>query len=393
MGLYGANTTEPFEAGSLRMAQSGDLLFVRTCHEMYALSNGEIHQANVTFSVQVSTMEVVQQSTGVSVIFFGYVTHSFNQFVLVDGQKLVAADHGDAHPRAIVLSRYEKDIDKRPLNTSCDTVDVFPLSGFTGDNNTGASVGGLEASETSYLVAGNSLYKDLIPETRKVRNIFVTCTQKDNFTSEGTALRWITSYKGNEKVSTPHLVKLSDTRFLLMWDVDGLLNYVFLDGEGNPEGEIYTSETGALSNCKPIVCNGMVTWYCTEGGVPLYYALDPENPEKVRILNEVHRVKFYPLGGEMDSDFMDVRLGKAYGKLPEPVRAGYIFKGWRPAVQGGDRVTADTIVTAYGDEKLYADWHKIEPCGENLTWEIQDRTLLIHGTGEMYDWRDLKAVP
>lgn len=60
MGLYGANTTEPFEAGSLRMAQSGDLLFVRTCHEMYALSNGEIHQANVTFSVQVSTMEVVQ---------------------------------------------------------------------------------------------------------------------------------------------------------------------------------------------------------------------------------------------------------------------------------------------------------------------------------------------
>ena len=95
----------------------------------------------------------------------------------------------------------------------------------------------------------------------------------------------------------------------------------------------------------------------------------------------------------MDSDYMDVRLGEAYGKQPEPVRAGYIFKGWRPAVQGGDRVTADTIVTAYGDEKLYADWHKIEPCGENLTWEIQDRTLLIHGTGEMYDWRDLKAVP
>ena len=56
-------------------------------------------------------------------------------------------------------------------------------------------------------------------------------------------------------------------------------------------------------------------------------------------------------------------------------------------------MTADTIVTTYGDEKLYADWHKIEPCGENLTWEIQDRTLLIHGTGEMYDWGNLKAVP
>ncbi len=393
VGLYGANTTTPFEAGSLRMVQRGDLLFVRTCHEMYALSNGEIHQANVTFSVQVSTMEIVQQSTGVSAAFFGYITHSFNQFVLVDGQKLVAVDHGDAHPRSIVLCRYEKSIDERPLNTRCDTVSVFPLSGFMGDNNTGASVGGLEASETSYLVAGNSLYKDLIPETQKVRNIFVTCTRKDNFTSEGTALRWITNYKGSEKVSTPHLIKLGDTRFLLMWVVDGLLNYAFLDGEGNLEGEVYASETGALSDCKPILCNGMVTWYCTEGGEPLYYALDPEKPEKVGILNEVHRVKFYSMEGEMDSDFMDVRLGKAYGELPEPVRAGYIFRGWYPAVHGGDRVTADTIVTAYGDEKLYAGWHKIEPCGENLTWEIQDETLFIYGAGEMYDWNYPKVTP
>lgn len=393
VGLYGANTTTPFAAGSLRMTQSGDLLFVRTCHEMYALSNGEIHQANVTFSVRISTMEVVQQSTGVSAAFFGYITHSFNQFILADGQNLVAVDHGDAHPRAVVLSRYEKSIDELPLNTRCDTVSVFPLSGFMGDNNTGASVGGLEASETSYLVAGNSLYKDLLPETQKVRNIFVTCTPKDNFTSEGTALRWITSYAGNEKVSTPHLIKLGDTRFLLMWMVDDLLNYVFLDGEGNQQGEVYTSETGALSDCKPILCNGRVTWYCTEGGEPLYYALDPENPEKVRILNEMHQVKFDPVGGEMDSDTMAVRLGEAYGELPEPVRAGYIFRGWSPTVHGDNWVTADTIVTAYGDEKLHADWYKIEPCGENLTWEIQEGTLFVYGTGEMYDWSNLKATP
>ncbi len=90
---------------------------------------------------------------------------------------------------------------------------------------------------------------------------------------------------------------------------------------------------------------------------------------------------------------MDVRLGRLMGNCREPVRAGYIFRGGVLRFRGGDRVTADTIVTTYGDEKLYADWHKIEPCRENLTWEIQDRTLLIHGTGEMYDWGNLKAVP
>ncbi len=93
-------------------------------------------------------------------------------------------------------------------------------------------------------MAGNSLYKDLIPGDTKGKKYFVTCTQKDNFTSEGTALRWITSYKGNEEVSTPHLVKrLAIQGSLLMWDVDGLLNYVFSGWGRKSEGEIYTSET------------------------------------------------------------------------------------------------------------------------------------------------------
>ena len=54
------------------MASYGNYLFIRTCHEMYGG-----HQANVTFSVDTSTMSVVDQLTGIQNSEFGYVSHSF----------------------------------------------------------------------------------------------------------------------------------------------------------------------------------------------------------------------------------------------------------------------------------------------------------------------------
>ena len=68
-GLFGANTTIPFDAGSARMARYGNYIFVRTCHEMYSG-----HQANVTFSVDTSNMSVIESITGV-VDGVGYVSH------------------------------------------------------------------------------------------------------------------------------------------------------------------------------------------------------------------------------------------------------------------------------------------------------------------------------
>ena len=37
--IYGANTTVPFDAGCLRFARSGDILYIRTAHEMYTDEN------------------------------------------------------------------------------------------------------------------------------------------------------------------------------------------------------------------------------------------------------------------------------------------------------------------------------------------------------------------
>ncbi len=77
------------------MTQCDDILYIRTCHQMY-----NTHQANISLTVQISTMEVQQQITGVSNLSYtGYVSHSFNQYVLVDDDNtLLTVDQGRCLP-------------------------------------------------------------------------------------------------------------------------------------------------------------------------------------------------------------------------------------------------------------------------------------------------------
>ena len=89
-GLYGENTTVPFDAGSARMAAYGDYLMIRTSHEMYkSKKDGYNHQANVTIQVDTSAMKVTDSYTKVMNVSFGYVSHSFNQFIQMENGKIV----------------------------------------------------------------------------------------------------------------------------------------------------------------------------------------------------------------------------------------------------------------------------------------------------------------
>ena len=95
--LRGANTTVPFDAGSLRCDEYGGYLYLRTSHEMYTSDDGLNHQSNLTMAVRQSDMSITDSYYDVMNISYGYVSHSFNQFVIVDEDgRLVALDHGDA---------------------------------------------------------------------------------------------------------------------------------------------------------------------------------------------------------------------------------------------------------------------------------------------------------
>lgn len=296
--LYGANTTIPFGYGSLRMAEYGGMLYVRTCHQMYKTPDGLNHQANLTFCVKTDEMRITDQFSEIMNIDYGYVSHSFNQFIRVDGGKLVAVDHGDAHPRSVVLVQYLEEAGGENFTEgqfwenedgsygmgNCINVNVLPIQGKYGANDTGVSVGGFEASGTAYLVAGNSVSQDDAAsyDAFGKRNIFVTCTPKTAFAQtaaqtereSATTVHWITNYteKDSVNVSTPQMVKLGDNEFLLLWTEGKTVKSVLLDGSGNPTTGIHSMK-GALSDCQPILTGDSVTWYYTGNSQPVFCRL------------------------------------------------------------------------------------------------------------------------
>ena len=358
VSICGANTVVPFKSGSLRAVEAGDLLYVRTCHQMYkSTKDGLNHQANMAFVLKQSTMEITDSHYLVSNSGYGYVSHSFNQFIARDGENLAAADHGDAYPRGVVLSRIRNKAGEEKL-TKADKVTILAFRGEVGANATGTSVGGLEISDSHYLVAGNSVAQDDNYNPNGVRNIFVGAVPKDNCVNDAVTLRWLTQYSGQEKSSTPHLVKLSGSRFLLMWMYNGELNSTFLNADGSQDGGIYKAEA-TLSDCPPVCRDNKLYWYVTNNSLPLWYCMDLTNPATVQALNPSHTVTFDAQGGSVSTLSMTVFHGKAYGDLPQPTHPQkWLFEGWYTQPNGGRMVKATSIVPVLESERFYAHWEK-----------------------------------
>ena len=274
VSLYGANTYIPFDAGSLRFVQRGDMLYIHTAHEMYTSRDGLNHQANMTFAVRVSDMTITEEHYKVDSTF-GYVSHSFNQFIIADGDDLLTLDHGDAYPRALQLSRYQGTAGKEQFTVkgryqvpdNLKELEIFKIAANTGHYNyTGVQVGGLEASATHYLVAGASCAQTGgINQGSAQQNIFVTAVDKAAFVPAKTTTAYFTDYGEEDDVyvTAPHLVKVDDNRFCLLWMADETLYYCMLDSAGQRISDVFCADA-ALSDCKPIVVNGCVTWYVTD---------------------------------------------------------------------------------------------------------------------------------
>lgn len=256
---YGFDTTIPFRSGSLRMTSKDGILYVRTSHQMYTRADGLRHQANITLHVNISDMTLADTDTN------GYVSHSFNQFIINDGSYIVKADHGDAYPRSVVLYRDETQ------------VDVLNIKGSIGDNSTGVSVGGLADSNKNYLVVGNSIDQNSSASFSGQRNIFVTVTSKSNFSEDGTKIIWLTSHSSGVSVSTPQLVKISGTEFCVLWTENGKLCYTFLNGQGKKTTEIFRKSSGAMSDCQPVFANGTISWFVSDGTYLKFYSIDPDS--------------------------------------------------------------------------------------------------------------------
>ena len=286
-GLHGANTTVPFDAGSARMTHSGDHLLVRTCHEMYKSSDGNNHQSNVTIEVDMPSMTITDSYTGVMNVDYGYVSHSFNQFIKTDGNHIVALDHGDAHPRSAVLVKYNSDFTTGKFFPSyfeqVSNIDVVTYPEYTAGhyNYTGAAIGGFDVSSSSYIVAQSTVDLDYI-NTSKTRNVYVSAVSKDLSTNK---LNKITSYaEGTDSASAPQLVKINDNSFLLLWARDTKVSCVKLNADGTVNGSIHTFES-SLSDCQPVIKNGRAVWYVYDKNNVTFNSLNLSNLDDIKTVD------------------------------------------------------------------------------------------------------------
>ena len=286
-GLYGANTTVPFDAGSARMTHSGDHLLVRTCHKMYKSSDGNNHQSNVTIEVDMPSMTITDSYTGVMNVDYGYVSHSFNQFIKTDGNHIVALDHGDAHPRSAVLVKYNSDFTTGKFFPSyfdkVSNIDVVTYPEYTSGhyNYTGAAIGGFDVSSSSYIVAQSTVDLDYI-NTSKTRNVYVSAVSKDLSTNK---LNKITSYaEGTDSASAPQLVKINNNSFLLLWTRDTKVSCVKLNADGTVNGSIHTFE-GSLSDCQPVIKNGRAVWYVYDKNNVTFSSLNLSNLDDIKTVD------------------------------------------------------------------------------------------------------------
>lgn len=290
------------------MDMSGKYLLIRTCHEMYKYTDGKIHQANVTIQIDTDTMNVTDSHTKISNINEGYVSHSFNQFIKVEDGHIISVDHGDANPRSIILLKYQTDMSEGKFTpdyyqTPCIQVPVLEfkyLKDKDHKNPTGASVGGFEISDDHYLVAGNNVKLDENFDSYNTRNIFVAAVDKS--TSE-VKTTYLTNYnEGEETTTTPQLVKISETRFMVLWTKGDQVYYTLVNNKGEKIGEIHNFK-GNLADCQPVVSGNKVVWYTWKNEEVVFYDINTNNlsDHNVTEIHNGHQYVYDPSADTADT--------------------------------------------------------------------------------------------
>lgn len=262
-GLFGANTVEPFKAGSLRCDEHDGYLYVRTCHQMYVGSGGLNHQANLTFALHQEDMVITDAFTSVWNDSRGYVSHSFNQFILVNEEGyLMAMDHGDAYPRSFSLFQYMSPASGH-VSYYCARVSLADFPGPTGQNETGASLGGLAETRTGYV----SVYNNNGLGSGGNRPPYFQFVAKDLTVSDPIRLSDSPAY-------TPVLAPTGLDGGWVLWNdyETGILHYAPYDAQGNV-GATQTVEGVSLSDCQPIPYRDGVLWYVVKKGTLLFHHL------------------------------------------------------------------------------------------------------------------------
>lgn len=268
-------TTIPFNAAAGRMAEQGDMLAYHTSRTRYTSEDGLNHQSQLTFEINTQTMQVMNE---LKPFPWNHVSHSFDQYVLFDGNSPIYLDHGDAYPRSLVLHQGK------------ESKSIFEISGATGANVTGVSIGGFEQSNDHLLIAFNSInqnnnytYTSFGLDNGNVnrRNIYVYAVEKGFTNEQGAIIKTeIANYENsNLYTTTPTLVKVNHDKFVVLWQEyidytnEGDFKFVYLNGKGEMTSAVQTLPDFNLSKVQPIVINNKIIWFATKNSSKTIYEM------------------------------------------------------------------------------------------------------------------------
>ena len=91
-----------------------------------------------------------------------------------------------------------------------------------------------------------------------------------------------------------------------------------------------------------------------------------------------HRIIFNANGGTVSETSKMFALNTEIGELPVPSRDYYTFAGWYTDADGGDKVTAETVMTSPTDFTLYAHWIENDVSAWTLASAVPEDAQIVN---------------
>ncbi len=291
VSVTNCNTRVPFAFSGCDMYEDDRYLVLHTARSQY--KEGDTSpQTQLTVVVDKKTWKVCNI---IGKYQYNHTSHALQEFVKIDGDKIVTANLSDTTPHRGVFLQ-EMDFYVNVLKTT----GILTAGGAFGANATGGMIGGLEISDSGYLVPVSAIdYSKNVTFTdtaitgvnKETRNIYVLWTDKKNSTQRHTCLAYYTDteYTGG----IPYIVKLVDGNFMVLWQMFGKENtskdicYAYIDKSGNLIGSVQTAK-GQLSDlCEPVVFADRVVWYVNTASGRDFYNIKVEVPEYTQITTDL----------------------------------------------------------------------------------------------------------
>jgi len=143
-----------------------------------------------------------------------YMSHNFDQRLLIDNDKYVILGHGDAYPRSLVFAVWNTDLSESVTNEEAKT-EFFEISGEIGDNTTNTLLGGIiKLNDGNYGVCFSS---------SEGRDKYDVCYMKIDASGNILKEEWITTNTEFD-ANYPRIAK-SGNNIILAWSAFDKENY------------------------------------------------------------------------------------------------------------------------------------------------------------------------